>query len=140
MLPLPIAFDLPLPKLTRLPQGALMAGGMGYIYGKVTDVPAFTCAKLFTIMHLANSILFLLVKTRLGLEEKRYNEQQLRLVLLCTTALTHVIGIIAMRHFELIGTKGTVVWSLLSLGVCLAQLNQGLNILDEKMFDLSDVM
>src|SRR5262249_53253313 len=116
----------PLPKLYTLPQSALMAGALGYIYGKLTDVSPTFCAKLFAIAQLANSILFLLAKAYLQINDHHQDDKH-RLVLACTTILTQIIGIIAMRHFNLIATKGTILWSLFTTGMLGMQLIQALD-------------
>lgn len=123
MLPLPTVFDLPLPKLSNLPATAFLAASMGYIYGKLTDTPALLCAKIFVIAQLANSILFFLAKALFDVDDRSKE----RLVLAVTTVITQVVGIIAMRHFDLIGKNGTIAWSLFTLGMGLRQFVQAMD-------------
>lgn len=129
MLPLPITFDLPLPRLYTLPQTVLMAGALGYIYGKLIDVSAVSCAKLFAITQLANSIFFLLVKAYLKLDDKpkSFRLEKQRIILAFTTVITQVIGIVAMRHLNLIAKQGTLLWSLFIMGMLGRQIIQELD-------------
>lgn len=128
MLPLPITFDLPLPKLSQLPKTTILAASMGYLYGKLTDVSdSLLCAKIFAIMQLANSTLFLLGEKLFKMEDstgRDVGNMQRRMLLAGTTILTQAIGILAMRHFDIIGKTGTICWSLFALGMSLRQIIQ----------------
>ena len=129
MLPLPVTFDLPLPRLSRLPAATLLAGSMGYVYGQLTDSPALLCGKIFAIIHLANSIFFLLADAWL-VHCNQYldnDDSMKRFVFVGTTVISQVIGIIAMSRFNLIATKGIVLWSLFTLGMGIRQIIQSLD-------------
>ena len=133
MLPLPVTFDLPLPRLSRLPAATLLAGSMGYMYGQLTDSPALLCGKIFAIIHLANSIFFLLADAWL-VHGKKYHANDdcmKRFIFVGTTVISQVIGIIAMSHFNLIATKGIVLWTLFTWGMVFRQLIQSIDRMDD---------
>jgi hypothetical protein len=142
MLPLPMSFDIPLPRWARLPQTVIAAGVLGFVYGKLANAPAFSCAKIFAITQLANSILFFLVKEFLHIPDCYSQYQysvlkQQRNVLTFTTIVSQIIGIIAMRYFNLIATRGCVLWSMLTMGIWLLQSGQ---MADEECLSLDNIL
>lgn len=133
MLPLPVSFDFTLPKWTNVPQTTAIAAGVGYVYGKVTDSPALLCAKIFALTQFANSIFYLILERAcIGPRVFRHPKDRLidliqrRFLSAGTTLVTQTIGILAMRHFNLIAKQGTLVWSGLTLSLCLVHIYQGM--------------
>ena len=126
ILPIILSFKDPLPTWSNLLPTTFFSASMGYIYGKVTDTPALLCTKIFIITHLANSLFYLLGNSfvEYAVPFLHRSEKGDRETYAYTTALTQVITIIAIRHFDLIGTKGTVGWTLVTLGMFIRQLDQ----------------
>lgn len=126
MLPLPVSFDFTLPKPHNVPLMTALAAGVGYIYGKMTDTPTLLCAKIFASAQLTNSIFYLILSKAFTENPQGINKDfaRCRAISTATTLLTQIIGVLAMRHFNLIAKQGTLIWSGLALGLCLVQLHQ----------------
>lgn len=97
------------PKLEYTPFNAALNAGVGYICGKIADSSPSQWAKICAITTFAHDILFVALSIPImDLKNKCILYSFL-------TAITDTASIIALRHFNLIGTTGTLILGSLAL-------------------------
>jgi hypothetical protein len=97
-----------LPTIENFPYLVARDAGFGYILGKIADSSPSQWAKIYVISSIACHTLFLTLSIPLD------NLREMCILYSFTNATFSTINIIALRHFNLIGTTGTVILGTLT--------------------------
>lgn len=98
-----ISITLEVPTLKKIPFTTAIQVGFGYIFGKIANSSPTQWVKIHAITHLAHSILFLIFSAPMDDLRKK------RILHVSLATISKIAQIIALRHFNLIGTTGTLI-------------------------------
>lgn len=102
-----------LPSFYNLPVSVALSAGIGYICGKIADSSPSLWAKVSVINSLVGNILFIVISS--PIDDLKSKCKIFSLI----NTVNGIVEIIALRHFNLIATTGTLllggtlVWSFI---------------------------
>ncbi len=98
-----------LPSLTYMPLSLAFSAGVGFVFGKLAGGSPKLFAVIFTIRNIVQDIFFILASRVCK------NDSQKLSLYGFTYLVFGAVEIIALRHFQLIASKGTMALTGLSL-------------------------
>ena len=96
------------PDLAMLPYSTVIWGGVGYAYGKMTDVSPWLAAQALATWAVADVLFFLIASAA------KETQKELALTYAYTNVVVNSLAIFAMQRLELLNAKGTVALSCLT--------------------------
>lgn len=116
-----------LPSLTFIPLNVAVSGGVGYIFGKAAGGTGKLFAMIFTIRNTVQDIFFIIAS------QVCKNDRQKLSLYGFTYLFFGFIEIIALRHFQLIATTGTIALTGLSIWAFIFYETGAINVDDVKI-------
>ena len=97
------------PTLYIIPFTAAVWAGIGYVYGKLTGASPRIAAQVLAIWAVADAAFFLIASY------SKHTQRELKSTYALTNLIVNSLAILALKRFNLLGTKGTAALSCLTV-------------------------